>query len=73
MLGILPQYIHITNHPRMYFKYCTVLFVSYTSVKLRVCVWGSLQNIYAFDLEVLPLRHLFSGHNHDVYKLHLLC
>lgn len=55
MLGILSQYIHISNYPRIYFKYCTVLFVSYTSVKLRGCVCRSLQNIYAFDLEVLPL------------------
>ena len=35
IVGIISQYLCISNHPIGYFKYITLLFVNYTSRKLK--------------------------------------
>ena len=35
MVEILPQRAHISNHHNAHFKYLNILFVNYTSIKLK--------------------------------------
>lgn len=35
MVGIPSQYIHVSNDHVIHFKYITILFVNYTSVKVK--------------------------------------
>lgn len=36
---IILQYIHVSNHQIVHFKYLTTLFINFTSTKLR---WGNI-------------------------------
>ena len=51
------QWIRISNHHDVYFKYLTILFVNYTSVKPKKRNKESmLSNIFIFQLEKPSVR-----------------
>lgn len=51
--GVLSQYILVSNHHDVHFKYLTVLYANYTSIKMNL----RKKNIYNDQLEFLKSKH----------------
>lgn len=65
MVRILSQWIYISYNYVIHFQWITILFVNYTSIKLKKDKWMNMQN----KLQIIEMSFTFSSETHRSLSL----